>query len=162
MHTTWISHVHLMGITCTLPMWYTFSKSSTGGVWILNGTAHYSVTWISHAHHMDIICTPHGYHMHTPHVVHFFKIFHRGCMDFKWSSPNHFQWISYRFKVKKCQTWCHFVFLFFLVWGLKLRFFWVLPMICQVDVSPGLSCDLSMKLNTLEKQSLSFEKSRWA
>ena len=23
----------------------------------------------------------------TPSVVHFFKIFHRGCMDFKWSSP---------------------------------------------------------------------------
>ena len=24
--------------------------------------------------------------MHTPPVVHFSKILHRGCMDFKWSS----------------------------------------------------------------------------
>ena len=25
--------------------------------------------------------------IHTPHVVYFSKFFHRGCMDFKWSSP---------------------------------------------------------------------------
>ena len=25
--------------------------------------------------------------IHTPSVVHIFKIFHSGCMDFKWSGP---------------------------------------------------------------------------
>ena len=40
MYTSWVSHVHLMGIRFTLPPWYTFPKSSTGGVWILNGVAH--------------------------------------------------------------------------------------------------------------------------
>ena len=25
--------------------------------------------------------------VHTPHIVHFSKFFHRGCMDFKWSCP---------------------------------------------------------------------------
>ena len=25
--------------------------------------------------------------IHTPHVAHFSQIFHRRCMDFKWSSP---------------------------------------------------------------------------
>ena len=30
-----------------------------------------------------------GVHLkiHTPQVIHFSKIFYRGCMDFKWSSP---------------------------------------------------------------------------
>ena len=76
MHTTWISHVHLMvshvhlmGITCT-PHGY-----------------HMYTTWVSHVHLMDITCTPHGCQIHTPLVVHFYKIFHRGCMSFKWSGP---------------------------------------------------------------------------
>ena len=60
----------------TLPLLKTYSKSSTRGVWISNGTAHYSpgyhmyTSWISHAHLMGITCTPHGYHMHTSWISH--------------------------------------------------------------------------------------------
>ena len=50
-HTTWVSHVHHMGITST-PHGY-----------------HMYTTWVLHPHHMGITCTPHGYHMYTTWVI---------------------------------------------------------------------------------------------
>ena len=52
MHTTWVLHVHHMGITCTLHGYYMY------------------ITWVSHAHYMGITCTSHGYHKHTTWVLH--------------------------------------------------------------------------------------------
>ena len=49
MYTTWVSHVHHIGITCT-PHGY-----------------HMYTTWVSHVHYMGITitCTPHGYYLYT-------------------------------------------------------------------------------------------------
>ena len=60
--------IHLI---ITFLLWSAYGKSTTGGVWISNGIAHYShgyhmhTTWISHVHLMGITCTPHGYQMRT-------------------------------------------------------------------------------------------------
>ena len=86
-------------------MWYTFPKSSIGGVWILNGVAHYSpgyhmlTTWVSHAHLMGITCTPHGYHMHTTWISHAHLIDitctpHRYHMHTTWVSHAHLMGIT--------------------------------------------------------------------
>ena len=39
--------------------------------------------------------------IHIPPEVHFSKIFHRGCMDFNWSSPSSKQLCSTQFKIRK-------------------------------------------------------------
>ena len=77
---TWVSHVHLMGITCT-PHGYHMYTSWVSHVHLMGITCtphgyHMYTSWVSHVHLMDITCTPHGHQIHTPPVVHFTKIFH--------------------------------------------------------------------------------------
>ena len=83
MHTSWVSHAHLMGITCT------------------HHGYHMYTSWVSHVHIMGITCTPHGYHMHTSWVshVHLMGITctpHGYHMYTSWVSDSHFP-CSYTF-----------------------------------------------------------------
>ena len=59
----------------------------------------------------------------TLHIVHFSKIFHRGCMDFKWSSP---MWCS---TSKQCYQTCGL--------GARLGYFW-LSRHCQQSLTATL------------------------
>ena len=82
MHTSWVSHVHLMGITCT-PHGYHMHTTWVSHVQLMGITCtphgyHMYTSWVSHAHLMGITCTPHGYHMNT-----------------SWVSDSHSVWYSF-------------------------------------------------------------------
>ena len=88
MHTTWISHVHLMGIRFTLPPVVHFSKIFHRGCMDFK----WSSPLLSH---LDITCTPHGYHMYTSWVSHshspcgtLFQNLPQGVYGFQMEQPN--------------------------------------------------------------------------
>ena len=74
MYTTWVLHVHHIGITCK-PHWYhrhntLVSHEHNMGITCSPRWYHMQTTLVSQVHNMGITCSPHWYYMQTTLVSH--------------------------------------------------------------------------------------------